>query len=134
MSATKKVSDTPKAKIMQALGKGQKIKCEVYNSLEGSKLEAWVVGVRLDPDGCPRYITEEGWHYKNAVPVKKKVIVKSAHELATLFIKEGYTINSYGSICSPNAEDTFVANMWEYCGKEPANWNWDPSWLTEVEE
>ena len=123
----------PDHEIMKALAEGKKIKCKVWG-VGDSGCTTWVTGVWFNSDGAIRYTTKGHHAYPYAKPVKKKLVVKSVHELVQLFIKEGYIIDSLGNFCPPDGGIDFINEMWKYCEREPGTkWGWHPDWLKEEE-
>jgi len=61
---------------------------------------------------------------------KHQMIAKSKTEIVKQLLKDGYEMQRDGS-WKKSGKQTFLFEMFKYCGKEPSRHFWEPQWLKE---
>ena len=117
------------SEIAEELRKGNSVKCKVWDSSSNKHTRSrWVMG----------YVYDQSYPYKtendmfvHAEPVyEKKVYVKKASEIMRLLEDNGWKVDEDGN-WRKTGKQTFVRQMFKYCGREPGAWKWEPEWLEE---
>lgn len=117
--------------VAEALKKGLKVKSDL----------GWITGYDRESklycinDGGDEYL---GWRYSyDFTLLYQKQIetrVKKASEIVKWLKDNGYEVDEDGDWDKEKADEKFLAEMFQFCGKVPDDeYEWLPEWLEEVE-
>jgi hypothetical protein len=122
--------------IAEHLSNNKNIKCIVWDDEGKGSLKRWVHA--FDPGSGFPYVTN-GADYKNAEPIVSKKVVKQFWPLIRQLEADGFSpdYGYHGNLVEirKKGKDSFLQEMFSYCGKAPdPEFTWLDQWLEEVEE
>lgn len=118
-------------KVMEVRVNGEWTKQDVLKKLEDGTC-LYLVGSKTSTGSYTAGGAIPGESYRE---IKRyRTVVKSAVDIMTILIANGYTVDCCGDWVHPDKNIEFDSYIWNTCGKEPLDYyNYEPEWLEEVE-
>ena len=118
--------------IADHLRRGLSIECRVWEYEKGEIVKKFICG--HNQNDAYAYLTDDGLIYPYAEPVEPQLRVKNPVDLMKALVAGGWKVRSNGFWVECTGKSAFVPEMWQHCGRnvEDNDYDWDPEWLEEV--